>query len=167
MEDTTEPVIPDRDLLPPPFKKRKIYRRRPQSEEEEDDGIHVALPPTANALEIVTLDELISQSSHDADARAYNAQEPSLSVAEILRQRKAIQRRKGGIEFRAFDTASKSDQSGSQGISSLLDKDDAMDKIVTVVDRFAPQTGQVADVDQHMYAISHLALLGSLMHILT
>jgi hypothetical protein len=163
MEDTTNPVDSDRDLLPPPFKKRKIHRRRPQSEEEEDDGIRVALPSTANAPEIVTLDEL----SHDADARACNAQEPSLSVAEILRHRKAIQRRKGGIEFRALDTASKSDTSESRAISSLLDKDEAMDKIVTVVDRFAPQTGQVADVDQHMYAIPHFALLGSMMHILT
>ncbi len=164
MEDTTNPVDSDRDLLPTPFKKRKVYRKRPQSEDEEDDGIHI---PTAIAPEPMSLNELIAQSSRYVDAKAYDEQQTPLSVAEILRQRKAAQRRKGGIEYRTVDTASRTESSGTQATSSLLDKDDSLGRIVTVVDRFAPQTGQVADVDQHMYAIPHFALLESMRHILT
>jgi len=169
MEDIAKPGKSDRDLLPPPLKKRKVYRKRPQSEDEEVDSIHIASPPTANALEPAILDKLISQSSRDADAKSYNEQETPLSVTEILRQRKAIQRRKAGIEFRAVDTASRNDSSEAKAkaTSSLLDKEDTLDRIITVVDRFAPQTGQVADVDQHMYATPYLALLGPLMHMLT
>lgn len=165
MEEIAEPLISDRNFDPPPFKKRKAYRRRPQSEDEEDDGIHTS-PPIAPTPDSVSSKDFISQSSREADAKALLERETPLSVAEILRQRKSIQRRRGGIEYRTVDTASKSEASGTQAISSLLDKDDTLDKITTVVDRFAPQTGQVADVDQHMYAMPHSALLGYLMHIL-
>ncbi len=166
MEDILEPSISDRDLHPHPFKRRKVYRRRPQSEDEEDEGIQIS-PSTAIAPELVSLNELLSQNNRDADPKAYHEQKTPLSVAEILRLRKSAQRRRGGIEYRSINTASQSEASGSQATSSLLDKDDTLDKIITVVDRFAPQTGQVEDVDQHMYAMPHFALLRSLMHILT
>lgn len=152
MEETAEPLVSDRNFRPPPFKKRKVYRRRPQSEDEQDNGIHIS-PPTATTPESVNANDLFSQSSRDADAKVHHEQETPLSVAEILRQRKSVHRRRGGIEYRTVDTASKSEASGTQATSSLLDKDDTLDKITTVVDRFAPQTGQVADVDQHMYAM--------------
>ena len=74
-----------------------------------------------------------------------------LSVAEILRQRKAAVRRKGGIEF----TSSHTPVSTAPQISDALvvKEDDIPAEIKSVIERFAPQTGQVSDVaDKHMYA---------------
>lgn len=160
-----KPMMSDQDLHTPPFKKRKVYRRRPQNEDNEDDSIHSH--PTATASEYMTSNEPTSQRSRDADAKVYHEQEMPLTVAEILRQRKSVHRRRGGIEYRTVDTPKKNESSSTQAASPLLDKEDTLDKIITVVDRFAPQTGQVADVDQHMYAMPHLTFFGFLMHTLT
>ena len=149
----------DQASNPPPFKKRRFYRRRPQSEDDDGNSDDISVPYTANATESVPLEKLISQGSSNADVDVAGEQRQSLSVSEILRQRKAMLRKKGGIEFRNDSTASKIDSLESQAGNSLLDEDETLNRIITVVDRFAPQTGQVADVDQHMYATPHFLLL--------
>ena len=159
MDDHIQPVLSEQGSNPPPFKKRKFYRRRTPSEGERDDRDSIATPPSATAPEAITLEELIAQGSQNAHVDADSQQEKPLSVAEILRQRRAIQRRKAGIEFRNVDAAGKVDNSGAQTRSPLPKEDDTLDRMVMVVDRFAPQTGQVADVDQHMYAITYRPLL--------
>ena len=152
MDDRIFSAMSEQRLDPPPFKKRKIFRRRFQAEDDGNDDNIIVTPPSPSAVGAVTLEELIAQGSRSTKCDLRDEQEEPLSVAEILRQRRAIQRRKGGIEFRNHDTTSKNEASDTQATNPLLDEDETLNKIITVVDRFAPQTGQVADVDQHMYA---------------
>lgn len=101
----------------------------------------------------MTVDELISHHAHLTDTQHFKTDEEPLSVAEILRHRKAALRRKGGIEF----TNSLSSISTTPQTSDALavKEDDTLADIRSVIERFAPQTGQVSDVaDKHMYAFS-------------
>ena len=148
MDQTQEPGAP------PPFKKRKFYRKRPEYEDQAlndnaDEESASSAPPT----ELLTVDEMISQSRSDNSQTREELDTP-LSVAELLRQRKVLQRRKGGIGFANSSDATDIRPTGpQQTILGTGEEEKALSKFVTVVDRFAPQTGQVADVDQHMYAI--------------
>ncbi|KAL8955573.1 MAG: hypothetical protein Q9193_006629, partial [Seirophora villosa] len=134
-----------------PFKRRKFYRKRLGSPSSESGS--AAFPATNNTIaSSYTAPEQLAQNSSLSDAEQHITGLPQRTVAEILKHRKAAQRRRGGIEFTnsthvgesSIDTAAHADQ--------LLDNEDSLGKILTVVDRFAPQTGQVADVDKHMYA---------------
>ena len=159
MDDPILPIISGQRPDPPPFKKRKIFRRRFQAQNDGNDNNITVTPQGPSAPAALTLEELIAQGSGDVECDLRDEQEEPLSVAEILRQRRATQRRKGGIEFRNHDTSSKNEASDAQAMNPLLDEDETLNRIITVVDRFAPQTGQVADVDQHMYAKSSFYLL--------
>ncbi|KAL9014403.1 MAG: hypothetical protein Q9173_000951 [Seirophora scorigena] len=134
-----------------PFKRRRFYRKRLDSPSSESGS--AAFPATSNTItSSYTAPEQRARTSSLSDAEQHLTGHPQLTVAEILKHRKAAQRRRGGIEFTnsthvgesSVDTAARADQ--------LLDNEDSLGKILTVVDRFAPQTGQVADVDKHMYA---------------
>lgn len=153
MADHLQTVASPQVSNPLPFKKRKVHRRRRPSEDDRDDSDTTPAPPTIAASVPVTTEELISRSSHNADAEIDEEEGKPMSVAEILRQRRGMLRRKGGIEFRNDTTTGKSESSDAQAKNLLLEEEDTFNKIITVVDRFAPQTGQVADVDQHMYAV--------------
>ncbi|KAI4247469.1 MAG: hypothetical protein L6R40_001417 [Gallowayella cf. fulva] len=75
-----------------------------------------------------------------------------MDFIEILRRRRAAQRKRAGIEFgKATSLAGSSATEVTFG-NEIIGKDDSLEKILTVVDRFAPQTGQVADVDKHIDA---------------
>ena len=106
-------------------------------------------PPPAT--ELLTLDEMISRNSEASLLQIQEQQNAPLSVAELLRQRKALQRRRGGIGFANTGTTT-STSLPPQIETPKSEVQDSPSKFVTVADRFAPQTGQVADVDQHMYA---------------
>ena len=129
-----------------PSKRRKFYRKR-TNVEDESSSIPSSPPPPPS----MTVDELISHHAHLTDTQHLKTDEEPLSVAEILRQRKAALRRKGGIEF----TNSRSSTSTTPQTSDALvvKEDDTLADIRSVIERFAPQTGQVCDVaDKHMYA---------------
>lgn len=138
---------------PPPFKKRKFHRKRTGSEDEMPDNARISdsqspPPPT----ESLTLDELISRNSEASLIQIQEQQSAPLSLAELLRQRKALQRRRGGIGFTNTSTNSSSALPTAQIKHLDPEEQNPPTAFVTVADRFAPQTGQVADVDQHMYA---------------
>ena len=138
---------------PPPFKKRKFYRKRTGYDGETSDNATVVEsqsppPPT----ELLTLDEMISRNSEASLLRIEEQQIAPLSVAELLRQRKALQRRRGGIGFANTGTTTSTTLPPAQTKHLESEEQNSLSKLVTVADRFAPQTGQVADVDQHMYA---------------
>ena len=99
----------------------------------------------------MTVDELISHHAQITGPQDQISDEEPLSVAEILRQRKAALRRKGGIEF---SNTSSYASTTAQTSDSLINNEDATPAdIRSVIERFAPQTGQVSDVaDKHMYA---------------
>lgn len=131
-----------------PSKRRKFYRKRTDVE-DEGSPIPSSPPPPPS----MTVDELISHHAHLTDTQHLKPDEESLSVAEILRQRKAALRRKAGIEFTNSQPSTSTTPQTSDAL--VVKEDDTLADIRAVVERFAPQTGQVSDVaDKHMYAFS-------------
>ena len=128
-----------------PSKRRRIYRKRVNEEVDLNDNSSAPQEfslPTAP----LTLDELVITKG------ALSEEQPDLSVAEILRQRKATQRRRVGIEFSNTTTASKNTSIDPQLPQSLISNEDTIADMEAVINRFTPQTGQVVDVDnKHMY----------------
>ncbi|CAD6568375.1 MAG: hypothetical protein ASARMPRED_001692 [Alectoria sarmentosa] len=133
-----------------PSKRRKFYRKRTDAENEGSPAI--SSPP-----ESMTVDELISHEGRLTQPPDQKSDEESLPVAEILRQRKAALRRTGGIEFtNSYASASNRPQTND---ALIVKEDDTPADIKSVIERFAPQTGQVSDVvDKHMYAFPPPAL---------
>lgn len=135
-----------------PSKRRKFYRKRADS--PQSDGATTTQPDISSSTPnpLSTNDGLSVPSierAHDTDKGGDPSQLP---VIEILRRRRAAQRKRAGIEFgKATSLAGSSATEVTFG-NEIIGKDDSLEKILTVVDRFAPQTGQVADVDKHMYA---------------
>ncbi|MCJ1406056.1 hypothetical protein MMC19_000121 [Ptychographa xylographoides] len=129
-----------------PSKRRRIYRKRVNEEVDLNDNSSAPQEfslPTAP----LTLDELVITKG------ALSEEQPDLSVAEILRQRKATQRRRVGIEFSNTTTASKNTSIDPQLPQSLISNEDTIADMEAVINRFTPQTGQVVDVDnKHMMA---------------
>lgn len=131
-----------------PSKRRKFYRKRTDGEDQASPALPFAKPPPPASM---TVDELITHHAHLTETQDHNTDEEPLSVAEILRQRKAALRRKGGIEFtNSHASTSSIPQTGD---ALIVKEDDTPADIKSVIERFAPQTGQVSDVaDKHMYA---------------
>jgi hypothetical protein len=128
------------NLYTRPSKRRKFYRKRG---EEELPIVKDEARVEADAL---TIDELISLHGSLQSPRELQEQPLPLSAAEIVSHRKA-QRRRLGIEFNASNTVRTIlAPSGSNSVA----KQDDLPEIKTLIDRFTPQTGQVADVDKHM-----------------
>ena len=110
-----------------PTKRRKVFRQR-------DSSTEACTEPSATAQ---SLDELILSASNPSS---------ELSVADIVRQRKILQRKRGGIEFSTPKPAkSTSERQIEQTTSVPVNNDNE-----AVGGRFAPQTGQVAVNDKHM-----------------
>ena len=134
-----------------PSKRRKFYRKRTHTEDEGSTLLSV--PPSQS----MTVDELISHHAHLTETQDQRLDEETFSVAEILRQRKAALRRKGGIEFTNNHASTSTTAEASDAL--VVKEDDTPADIKAVIERFAPQTGQVSDVaDKHMYAFPLPAL---------
>lgn len=145
------PPNPDQvnpDIDPRPSKRQKFYRKRRNNEARlSDDETKVEEGP--DNLDALTVDELISNhgSTHGPDGE--QDQHLPLPAAELVFRRKA-QRRRLGIEF----NNSINDRTTSAPIeeSNAVAVQDDAPEVKTLNDRFTAQTGQVADVDKHMYA---------------
>ncbi|KAL8683517.1 MAG: hypothetical protein Q9186_000557 [Xanthomendoza sp. 1 TL-2023] len=129
-----------------PFKRRKFYRKRADTTESDEAYPGTSIPNIPPADGGLDKDAEYTYHADDADDTS------PLPVAEILRRRRAAQRKRTGIEFGKSTALPESSTTGVSIGGDLLDREDSLDKILTVVDRFAPQTGQVADVDKHMMA---------------
>ena len=132
-----------------PAKRRKCYRKRTDFEEEEEPPkpeSHRSVP----SPEPMTVDELIARNGHNTPPHEKSDEEAALSIAEVLRQRKATTRRRGGIEF---TNNNPSNSTTPQPSEALIEREDETPAdIKSVIERFAPQTGQVTDTtDKHMY----------------
>jgi hypothetical protein len=120
-----------------PLKRRKFYRKRTDGDEagagddRESQVETTALPPT----------EPLQENPNETDGPV------KLDIAEVLRLRK-LRHRRNGIEF----TVARPPGSGSGTPQPDADEDDEMtpEEVKKVVNRFAPQTGQVMDVNKHM-----------------
>ena len=136
-----------------PAKRRKFYRQRDNSDSNLKINGITSLPIGGISAETPsTLEELVEQARNATEVLHENDDEPQLSVAEILRRRRAARNRRGGIEFSnvGYGTKPISESAQPTDALALTDKDDTVADVKTVVNRFAPQTGQVADVDKHM-----------------
>lgn len=136
-------------------KRRKFYRKRSDAgDNEASDAASQPGIPSIASPELQTVDELISQNGgmSATDYRAIEEDGP-FSVAQILRQRKAGQRRRGGIEFSNLTTSSSAPATPLHSDALVEREDEIPEDIKTVVSRFAPQTGQVSESvnDKHMY----------------
>ena len=115
-----------------PTKRRKLYRKRDSSAEPSTETATVLSATTE------TLDDLILSASN---------QKSEISVADIIRQRKALQRKRAGIEFSTSKLASRNSE---RRLDNAAQTSTDAEVEEPVKNRFAPQTGQVADVDKHM-----------------
>ncbi|KAL8829178.1 MAG: hypothetical protein Q9191_002155 [Dirinaria sp. TL-2023a] len=137
-----------------PLKRRRFYRKRANAEDEANNNNEATAieSPNGSPAEPLPVDDMIPQTFGSADTMAEEESEEPSSVTGILRQRKVLRRRRGGIEFTNTGNAARDGPPEPRIQNPLLGDDGAAERIMTVVDRFAPQTGQVADVDQHMMA---------------
>lgn len=132
-----------------PFKRRKCYRKRAEIEGLAS-GVDIKSESNEEETKSLTLDELITHHGLDQNMTVEEDEDSQFSAAQILRQLKALQKRRGGIEFTIPIVNARTDSPEPEDSGQLKDKDETTQDIKTVVDRFAPQTGQVADVDKHM-----------------
>lgn len=130
------------------FKRRKCYRKRAEIESLAS-GDDIKSESNEEEAKPLTLDELIIHHGLDHNMTVED-EDSQFSAAQILRQLKAVPKRRGGIEFTIPTVNARTDSPEPEDSDNLKDKDATTEDIKTVVDRFAPQTGQVADVDKHM-----------------
>lgn len=105
-----------------PAKRRKFTRNRRASESDESR---------------------LGSDSPDNDSEAVNAH-----VADILRLRKTKTRR-NGIEFSNTRTRSSAPPPSSSTDLAVVDTD--TERLKAISDRFVAHSGQVVDVDRHMF----------------
>lgn len=132
-----------------PFQRLKCYRKRAEIEGLAP-GDDIKSDSNEEEAKQLTLDELITHHGLNRNMIVEEAEDSHFSAAQILRQRKAVQKRRGGIEFTISTVNARTDSPEPEDIDQLKEKDETSQDIKTVVDRFAPQTGQVANVDKHM-----------------
>ena len=129
-------------------KRRRHYRRRSDADEVDVKGDASQTP--AVPIESDTIGR--SQDSavpHAPDAGAGDEDE-QLSVAEALRRRKQLRARRGGVEFVPGRPNPKDGDLEMDSSRMALEKTAPAEEVAAIVNRFAPQTGQVADVNKHM-----------------
>jgi hypothetical protein len=128
-----------------PKKRQKVYRKRDTDDEDLPDTRHqTPASPTSQSL-----DELPNRS-----AAAPAKQASSATVASLIRQRQALQRKRLGIEYSATKATGEAQSSLTSQLvneSRPIFETEHDDEADMVAMRFAPQTGQVADIaDKHM-----------------
>ena len=109
--------------------KRRKFQRPKRANEDQDVDAPLASPDK-------------EQSNHTSDAPA---------LTQILKLRKANRNRRQGIEFSTTKTAVEAEPSMS---NSLTTTEPQADRLRAISDRFVGHTGQVVDVDKHMFVLS-------------
>ncbi|KAL9576195.1 MAG: hypothetical protein Q9212_007305 [Teloschistes hypoglaucus] len=128
------------------FKRRKFFRKRVESGSDAEED-------TSTKGHVVIDDTPRQSLPPSGDGREQTDVEAQVSVAELLRRRRAVHKKRAGIEFSNSTPAGDSSGTIMPGTGDeILDNEESLNRILTVVDRFAPQTGQVGDVDKHMMA---------------
>lgn len=111
-----------------PAKRRKVQRSRLRAQ-DGNTNIEVDSPST-------------EPSTRNSD----QSNEPA--IAEILRLRKANKSRRHGIEF-SNTRNNAAYEAGMSNSVALIDPQ--VDKLKAISDRFVGHTGQIVDVDKHMF----------------
>ena len=134
-----EPKVPQ-SVSFRPSKRQKIFRQRKGSEDDDSDG-DMSSPASPARSALGEASPLYPPS---------DGKEDNFSLSDVLRMRKVAQRRKGGVEF-----SSSTPQPQASFIAPApppsAEQSTALSNPVSLIhSRFAPPTGQVADVDKHM-----------------
>jgi hypothetical protein len=116
-----------------PAKRRKFTRNRRAPESDE---------PQASRL---------NSDSSENDSEALNA-----PVADILRLRKTKTRR-NGIEFSNIRTRSSEPPPASFADQAVADSE--KERLKAISDRFVAHSGQVVDVDRHMFVLLSIVMI--------
>lgn len=128
----------DADLAPEPVfrpvKRRKFARRRP------DDDSDTADRPLGESNE----QERAPAPSHSTE----NSDAQSADSVNVVRLRRLQPSRRGGI---AFSATSRFGKDGSSHPALGPVEDHEKDRVQAMCDRFTGYTGQMVDVDRHMY----------------
>ena len=124
-----------------PSKRRRFLRKRQSGDEQDDDDGSRISPPQRAAVQVEDAPE---------DIDGHHLGDKNVSVAELLRLRKSHRSRKGGIEF---STTGAKVEEGSGSTTALAVQNAAEHHLDAIVDRFVPHSGQVVDVDKHMYVV--------------
>jgi hypothetical protein len=111
--------------------KRRMFQRARRS--TEDGDVHVGLA---------------SLDSPSPEAVERQSDEPALT--EILRKRKTSKNRCQGIEFSTLKLSAVTEPTMS---NSLTTTEPQVDRVKAISDRFVGHTGQVVDVDKHMFVL--------------
>ena len=141
--------VTDAEQVFRPTKRRKRYRRR-----NDDDDEHTPSGPELGLPQASELPQPGNINGYAPDLLDHEGSPVVLgdgSLAELLRQRRLLQRRKGGVEFTNKGKPSAQQISSAGRSGRPTEQDEVAREIEKVVNRFAPQTGQIADVDKHMY----------------
>lgn len=138
------------DELSRPFKRRKFYRKRVNTFSVDETG-STEDPTSSKVPQFYTSNDPLYPPFTHLDREENTDGDSSLPTSEIFRRRRAIQKRRAGIEFSNAASVPEGAADESRRGDEILDNEDSFGKILTVVDRFAPQTGQVVDVDKHIF----------------
>jgi hypothetical protein len=114
-----------------PAKKRKFHR---STRPIEHGGPHDELAPPDLAAR---------------DENEHLSDEPAL--AQILRQRKTNKNRRQGIEFSTLRPSTATEPTMSNSLATVQPE---VHRLKAISDRFVGHTGQVVDVDKHMFVFS-------------
>ena len=141
----------DTEALFRPSKRRKFYRKR-DDEDVETGAVELQLPGMRSDIHRDAYVGVSEQAGSSAQTAQKEGEGRPQSMTEIFRRRKLARSRKGGIAFTETSDRSRSGAATPLGPFSdaLVVQDDIPEEIKAVTGRFAPQTGQVADVDKHM-----------------
>ena len=120
-----------REPLFRPSKRRKIFRKR-QGDENEEDGAQPTSPRVAD-------DDSVARSASPSD---------SLDISEVIKVRRHNKSRGVGVAFSS--TSSRPTTTTSVAETDTRTHDDAP-RLQGIEDRFITHTGQVVDVDKHMF----------------
>ena len=136
---------------PRPFKRRKQYRRK---DEAEDTDAHEEVAPHLDkataVVEPLSSEDTTSNHKHtQSHGGRPDFEDEQSHISKLLRRRKATQRKRGGVEFTVSTNASLPAEVPNID-EKQTDNDEMPQEIRKVVERFAPQTGQIANVDKHM-----------------
>ncbi|KAI9792736.1 MAG: hypothetical protein M1833_001017, partial [Piccolia ochrophora] len=150
----------DTEALFRPSKRRKFYRKRVGSNDVVPSDHPTAGPPRPDLTSPPEHPLPTNGDASDAHADADGGL-GKLSLADIMRLRKAGRQRRGGIEF----TTSGADSSHSRSavlsnadmIAAMTDPSSVVpEDVAAVVNRFAPQTGEVSDVNKHIARMAYI-----------
>ena len=121
----------------------------PRQHDDQEAPLQASVSSTSPPVEI---ERGTSIYTHTSDEPKISEVGSGASVQDVLRQRKAVSRRRGGIGFtnEAQELPPSSADNFAQLDEQVTDPNDL--EIERLVSRFAPQTGRVAEANEkHMY----------------